>query len=106
MNIALWFSFTKHLLAEREELRARVQQLESEQKQFVDAIARNAGKPEVFNRPKPLPAPNVPPVAFGPTMSAMRQAAKENVEAEKILQRAEEARKNNGHSVPIPDIET
>jgi hypothetical protein len=101
MNIALLFSYTKEILADRDRLRNRVEQLESEQKAFVDAIARNAGKPEVFNRPAPQPVSSVPPVAFGPTMSAQRQKAKE----EEIINRAEEARaKSNGHNVEIPEI--
>lgn len=102
MNIARAFSYTREMERQRDEWRERVRQLEAEQKMFVDAIARNAGKLEVFNRPDPQKPSQVPLAAFGPTMSAQRQKAKE--EEAVILKRAAQARRNNGQPIEIPEI--
>jgi hypothetical protein len=105
MNIARLFSFTRHI--ERELRRERVlrhrEQIkyERERQRLIDALARNAGKPEVFNRPTTQPASKIPLIAAGPTMSAARQDTKRR--EEEILQQAAKAR-NNGQSVEIPEI--
>jgi hypothetical protein len=98
MNLARIFSYTKELESQRQALRERVCQLEDDQKKLIDALARNANKQAVFERAETKPASTVPPIAFGPTMAAQRQAAIEEEQAGKI----EAAR--NGSSITIPHV--
>lgn len=101
MNVALWFSFTRELIGQREELRERVRELEAERRLFIDALARAANKSPVFNRPEPERQSEVPIMAFGPTaVRARREIQKQEQETE-ILARAEQARTlNNGNNIP------
>ena len=100
MNLARLFSYTLEIEHQRDELRRRIQQLESDQKQLIDSTVRNAGKQEVFNRPEPVKQSSVPSVAFGPTAVGARQAAKEQEKEERILERAEQARGNGNIQAP------
>lgn len=100
MNIAIWFAFTRELISQRDELRERVRQLEAEQKQYIDAFARAANKPEIFTRTPPEPVSSVPGMAFGPTAIRARRALQEEEEQHQILARAEKARNNGGPAIP------
>jgi hypothetical protein len=107
MNIASWFS--AYCLLESELRRERVLRRRDElrytreRQKLIDAIQRNANKSPVFDKPPVPKSSPVPPVAFGPTMSAARQEAKRK-EAE-IIERAEAARApSNGHKVDAPEI--
>lgn len=102
INIAEWFSFTRELKAQRDDLRQRVTELEDEKKLLIDALARASNKQAVFNRPEPKPTSNVPGTAFGPTAIAQRRALQEEEEQQRIFERAESAR--NGNSPAIPEI--
>jgi hypothetical protein len=101
-SLARLFGYTKLLEAELE--RERIahaetkRQAEEKERSLIDAIQRNANKLPVFEKPAPPKTSNVPAVAFGPTMSARRQQAKEA----EMLEKAVAA--SNGHKVDVPEI--
>jgi hypothetical protein len=106
-SLARLFSYTRYIERElrRERVLRRRDQLRAdrERQKLVDALARASNKPTVFDRPAPVPTPTIPQMAFGPTAIAAAEAQRQREEQEKILQRADEARRN-GNRVSIPDI--
>jgi hypothetical protein len=97
LSIAYWFSLTRELESQRDQLRERVRQLEVDNKLLVDGFARAAHKEPVFERVAVKPQSSVPSVAFGPSAVRARRAAIDEEAA--IIARAEVAR-NNGHAIP------
>jgi len=100
MNIARLFSYTKEVERQRDEWRERVSALEDERRKLVDALARSAGKPPVFNQPPQTQQSSVPSVAIGPSAAAARRELKRQEDAEAAKGRAAA----NGNPVDIPVI--
>jgi hypothetical protein len=102
MNIARLFAYTRFLETElrRERILRRRDELRHtrERQNLMDAVQRNANKQPVFEKTVPPKVSNVSSVAFGPTMSAARQKAKE----QEIVERAQAA--SNGSKINAPEI--